>query len=449
MFWVNIGEDTSFKNIYSLRPGSYLIWDSNKIKTQKFFNYPLLKDNSNHAEKNVYKLLDKAVNDQIHGEVDYGCYVSGGIDSSALAHLLSKDKKINTFSISFDDREYDESKYQNLLIKKINSIHHNLKITDKMISDNFSKVINHLETFLFRTAPVPMYLLSKMVNEKKIKVIYSGEGADEILFGYDIFFENRVRKFWKRNPSSNIRPKLLKKLYGYLPQFRNSKYFEIVKDFYNTTLENNDIFYSHLVRWSQFKHVSSFFNIDSSDKVQEKVLAKYRALLPKNFKNYSDDEKNQYIEIDTLLSNYLLSSQGDRMSMANSVEGRHPFLDEDFIKSISKINTKELAPGMNSKMLFRNSFRDILPNEIINRPKTAYQAPEARSFINEQFTSEIVNNLLDNLNRLEFVDKKNFLNLIAKLKDPYSSRRIGFRENMAFIMVMSYFALTNSLNDWR
>ena len=93
-----------------------------------------------------------------------------------------------------------------------------------MISDNFSTVINHLETILFRTAPVPMYLLSKLVNEKNIKVIYSGEGADEILFGYDIFFENRIRKFWKKNPNSNLRPLLLK---NYIIIFRNFKTVDI------------------------------------------------------------------------------------------------------------------------------------------------------------------------------------------------------------------------------
>ena len=98
-----------------------------------------------------------------------------------------------------------------------------------------------------------------------------------------------------------------------------------MQDFYRSTLKTESIFYSHLVRWSQFKHVSSFFNIDSTDKIQEKIIREYEATLPKNFNNLSSDQKNQYIETDTLLANYLLSSQGDRMSMANSVEGRHPF----------------------------------------------------------------------------------------------------------------------------
>lgn len=449
MFWVNVGNSTSFESIYSLRPGSYLVWDENDLKSVKFFNFPI-PENSVIKKKdvNLYEELDRAVNRQIHGEVDYGCYVSGGIDSSALAYILSKKKKINTFSISFKNSEYDESDFQNLFLKKLNSNHHNLLISEKMISDNFSTVINHLETILFRTAPVPMYLLSKLVNEKNIKVIYSGEGADEILFGYDIFFENRIRKFWKKNPNSNLRPLLLKKLYNYLPQFQNSRYFSIMQDFYRSTLKTESIFYSHLVRWSQFKHVSSFFNIDSTDKVQEKIIREYEATLPKNFNNLSSDQKNQYIETDTLLANYLLSSQGDRMSMANSVEGRHPFLDEDFVETISNFNSKKLAPGISSKQLFRNSFKNLLPNEIVNRPKTAYQAPEAKCFINDKFVSETVSELFDNLDNLELINKKNFMNLISKLKDPFSSKRIGFRENMAFIMAISYHSLTKSLNNW-
>jgi asparagine synthase (glutamine-hydrolysing) len=285
--------------------------------------------------------------------------------------------------------------------------------------------------------------------ENGFKVIYSGEGADEILFGYDIFFENRIRNFWKKYPNSSFRPALLKKLYQYLPQFKNSRYFSIIKDFYKSTLISDSQFYSHLSRWAQFRHVSSFFKMDNFENIEESLLFDLKESLPENYKDLGTDDKAQYLEINTLLSNYLLSSQGDRVSMANSVEGRYPFLDEDFVKSACSFGSKNLAPGLISKEYFRKSFADILPKKILNRPKIAYQAPEAKSFVDERFTSTIVSEFQDNFNNLDFINKKNFTNLIQKFKDPLSSKRIGFRENMAFIIGLSYFALKKSMLKWQ
>ena len=448
IFWTNIASQTSFKNILSLQPGHYLKFSKKKVEIKRFYIFPSLEKKISNKKVNLVEELKRCVDSQIHGEVEYGCYLSGGIDSSILAFLLSKKKKLNTFSVSFENDEYDESKYQNLLADKLNTKHLNLNITEKMISDNFEKTVEHAETLLFRTAPVPMYLLSKLVNKQKIKVVYSGEGADEVFFGYDIFFENRIRNFWKRNPKSKMRPQLLKNLYSYLPQFKNSRYFEMIKDFYKSNLEKDSIFYSHLVRWSQFKHVSSFFNLSSFNRNEDNLIENFNKNIPKEFLKINSDEKAQFIEISTLLSNYLLSSQGDRMTMANSVEGRYPFLDEDLILKSCLIGSQKLAPGIQSKKLFRESFKKYLPTEIINRPKIAYQAPEARSFINENFTSGLLVEFVDNIDKLEFINKKNFLGLISKLKDKNSSKRFGFRENMAFIMGLSYFVLNKSLKKW-
>lgn len=445
-FWTNVDKQTSFKNIYSLPPGSFLKWNIKEFKIQKHFNFS---DYSDETTNNfdISHELENAIERQVPKEVKYGCYLSGGIDSSILAKILSKKTELNTFSISFDNKEYNEDPFQKLFLNENQTNHYQLKVTDKMIANNFEKTVNHAETFIFRTAPVPMYLLSNLVKKQGIKVIFSGEGADEILFGYDIFFENRIRNFWKKKASSKLRPQLLKKLYNYLPQFSNSRYFEMTKDFYKSTLNKKSDYYSHLVRWSQFDHVSSFFKFkDNFNKnFFHKELSKS---LPVNFGSLSEDQKTQNIEINTLLSNYLLSSQGDRMTMANSVEGRYPYLDEKFVKQASKFGSKNLAPKLVSKEYLRESFKDILPKKIVNRPKTAYQAPEAKSFVNNRYTSKIVEEFIDNINHLDLIDKKNFLNLIDKLRDPLSSKRIGFRENMAFILGLSYFTLNKSMIRW-
>lgn len=453
MFWTNIGSHTSFENIYSLEPGHTLEFSNNRIKVKRFFEPFIFNKNYDNFidEKDIFEELNKAVKNQLHGDVGYATYLSGGIDSSALSYILSKNskKKIDAFSISFDDQSYDESYFQKKICKYLDLNHYSLKINKYDISKIFPKVVNHAETVLFRTAPAPMYLLSKLVRSKGHKVVFTGEGADEMLLGYDIFFENRIRRLWAKDKSSLKIPKLFHKLYYYLPQFKNSRYFEMIKDFYKSTLKkDNHIFFSHFVRWSQYRQVKTYFNLNSSAFDENKLFLDLEKNIPKAFFKASSDIKAQYLEISTLMSNYLLSSQGDRMTMANSVEGRYPFLDENFTKFTSKISPIKKAPAIKSKDLFRKAFIGKFPREIVFRPKIAYQAPEARSFINEGFVTPEAENFLDNLTKIDTIEKKNFKGLVKKLKNPLTSKRVGFRENMAFVMGVSLFYLKKNMESW-
>ena len=137
------------------------------------------------------------------------------------------------------------------------------------------------------------------------------------------------------------------------------------------------------------------------------------------------------------------------MAMANSIESRYPYLDEDFVKYCSLIDPKIKAPIISSKKLLREAFKDKLPKNIISRPKIAYQAPEAKCFINNNFVSENVQDFIENMDKIDVINKKNFSNLIDKIKNPFSSKRLGFRENMAFIIGLSYFNLNNSIKKWQ
>ena len=141
----------------------------------------------------------------------------------------------------------------------------------------------------------------------------------------------------------------------------------------------------------------------------------------KKFEKLSSDTRTQQIEIDTLLTNYLLSSQGDRMSMANSVEGRYPYLDDQFTKFCSEIDPQLKHLELDQKHCCVIHLKRYYL-EIINRPKIAYQAPEAQSFLGYNYTSEIFENFMDNINNLELINKNNFLGLIEKIKNPLTSK---------------------------
>tara|TARA_B100000035_G_scaffold81037_1_gene67948 strand:- start:2419 stop:4386 length:1968 start_codon:yes stop_codon:yes gene_type:complete len=457
MLWTNYDTLTAFDDIHQLEPGSYLVYQNGKILKNKYWKNSLYKFNENEESfKDISKNflieeLEKALNRQIHGEVGFASYLSGGIDSSIIALLLTKitKEKIDTFSVEFENNEYDESNSQKQVAKFINSNHRSIKINKNDIANNFEKTINHTETHLFRTAPVPMYLLSKLVKESGHKVVFTGEGADEILLGYDIFAENRIRRFWSKNKNSKIRPQLLKKLYNYLPQFKNSRYFEIIKDFYLKNLDDTkNIFYSHLVRWDQFQSINTFFNKDKIEDHYSKVINNFNKIYSEKFEILSFDRRAQILEIETLLSNYLLSSQGDRMSMANGVEGRYPYLDDDFCFTLSQIQSKKKLSNLKLKNLLRNSFSQLLPKEITERPKIAYQAPEATAFFSENGNHPIIDEFMDDLSENDNFNNDAFENLINKLKDVNINQRLGFRENTAFIIALSDFCLRKNSKKW-
>ena len=449
IFWTGIGNTTALENVNQLEHSCYLRYHRGRVEVKKYHINSVLnieRSSYNTDSYSIYDLLEKAVKNQIHGEVGYACYLSGGIDSSALAYILHnlKDSQLETFSLEFEDKQYDESKSQLAVSQYLNTKHHSLRINGNDIASNFEKVINHCETVLFRTAPIPLYLLSKFVKESGHKVVYTGEGADEILLGYDIFFENRIRKFWSRQPSSKFRGELLKKIYNYLPQFKDEKFFRASKFFYRNYLNvTDDLTYSHLVRWAGYKQISKYFKFETS---YYSLIEEFKKTLPKDFSNYNLDRKAQFIEMETLLSGYILSSQGDRVSMANSVEGRYPFLDENFTEGIGKIQTSKLAYLLDAKSLFRKNFINKLPLDILNRPKQAYQSPNLNAFFNDGNASDPVVEFMDNLKNLHFIDQSRAQKLYNIGK--FNNEMIGSRDNMAFIMMMSYYFLTKSLYNW-
>ncbi len=150
-------------------------------------------------------MFTSAVRLRLRADVEVAAYLSGGIDSSTtVAYIKDIEPGIlNTFSIGFEEKDFDESRYQKEAVNYFNTSHKSMNCSAKDIAEFFPKVVWHSETPMTRTAPAPMLLLSKLVRENNIKVVITGEGSDEILAGYDIFREAIIRRFWASQPESN------------------------------------------------------------------------------------------------------------------------------------------------------------------------------------------------------------------------------------------------------
>jgi asparagine synthase (glutamine-hydrolysing) len=225
-----------------------------------------------------------------------------------------------------------------------------------------------------------------MVRDNHFKVVLTGEGADEVFGGYDIFKEGKIRRFWSKFPQSSCRPRLLEKLYPYI--FKEpARSRNILRKFYAVTPDDlADSFYSHRIRWRNTGKNHVFF---SDDLVQQALTAYAPELelcrrLPSGFDTRDLLSKAQYLEMDIFMSNYLLCSQGDRVAMANSLELRLPFLDFRVIDFAATLPPSWKINALNEKYILKKTFHDIIPNRIISRPKQPYRAPIREVFFSSK-----------------------------------------------------------------
>jgi asparagine synthase (glutamine-hydrolysing) len=212
----------------------------------------------------------------------------------------------------------------------------------------------------------------------------TGEGADEFLAGYNIFKEAKIRRFWSKQPSSPLRPSLLKRIYPYISDL-NSGSGAYLTAFFKDGLSNiEDPGYSHTIRWKNTSRIKRFYSPEFSEELKKNTFQNAVDLIyPEEFFDWDTLSQAQYLEVTTFLSPYLLSSQGDRMAMANSVEGRYPFLDYRLVEFCNQIPPHMKLNGLNEKYLLKQLGKELVPQEIWQRPKTPYRAPIHRSFIGQ------------------------------------------------------------------
>jgi asparagine synthase (glutamine-hydrolysing) len=445
-FWSPLPPRTFFEGVFELPPAHSMIVKNGQIKIWQYWNVDYSPNEENRSlddwADELRALLINATQLRLRADVPVGAYLSGGLDSSVTAAIIRNytNAPLNTFSVNFTDKEYDESQYQQEMIRELGTDHQTVCCSYEDIGRIFPKVIQHTEKPVLRTAPAPMYLLSKLVRDNQFKVVMTGEGADEVLGGYDLFKETKIRRFWSRQPESKIRPLLLKRLYPYMKnlQAQSPAY---LKAFFKIRPEEIDSpFFSHLPRWDLTSKLKTFFSDDVKQQlVSQDPLSEFAQQLPARFSQWPSFCQAQYLETVNLMPGYILSSQGDRMAMGNSVEGRFPFLDYRVVEFAARIPVRFKMNGLNEKYLLKYAMRDLIPESIRERPKQPYRAPEAHCFIDtnkQQARFEYVNQLLspDKLKENGLFNPAAVQSLVKKIEQ---GRAIGTRDNMALVGILS------------
>jgi asparagine synthase (glutamine-hydrolysing) len=257
-----------------------------------------------------------------------------------------------------------------------------------------------------------------------------------MLAGYDIFKEGIIREFWSREPNSKYRPLLLQKLYPYLAQFQG-KNKRMLKFFFGYQLQDTaSPFYSHVLRWRNTSNLQNFFSEDlKSDLNGFDQYEEVKKMLPKDFDHYGMLNKSQWLESSIFMSSYLLSSQGDRVAMANSVEGRYPFLDYRVMEFAAKLPPDFKMHGLNEKFILKRMMDNRLPASVLKRPKQAYRAPIANSFLSS-IAKEYVTDLLSerDINQTGMFSSHLVQKLLKKISN---ADLVTEMENMALAGVIS------------
>ena len=449
-FWTVVGDRTMFEGIKQVPAGHILSWQNGKTSLGRYWEWPFsssveplrLKSDGEYFEA-FEEAFANSVKRQTMADVEVGAYVSGGLDSSVIVHHLSGltgGRPLSTFSVAFDDPDYDESPAQQDVVQHYKTRHHVAQVTAPDIAKDFPAAVVHAETTLFRSAPVPMFELSKKVRAAGLKVVMSGEGADEMLLGYDLFREAKIRRFWSRNPESKCRGQLMRCLYDYLPQYKNPRYFNLLLDFYRPTLtQTNDPHYAMAVRWANGKALRGVFSRDlQAASGSYDPVAELEEWLPSRYRDADDVERAQAMEGMLLLGNYLLSSQGDRMALANSVETRYPYLDLEFVRFAARLPQDIKLRGLKDKFILRETYAGKIPETARVRKKFAYQAPEKKAFFPG---GSLVEWAADLLTRDRLVDDgifdPDYVQQFCLSPPARDAGRQSFRNNMLFIMVLS------------
>lgn len=401
--WTCLPPQTIFRHIWQVQPGEMLVINNPQTISRHFYwqlTYPQQSAEYNLCTEaelvdELHHLLTDATAIRLRSDVPIGAYLSGGLDSSILVALMHRQIKdqLHTFSLGFTDPALDESIYQDRVVNYLGTQHARRTIDYAQIADGLVAAIWHTESPILRTAPVPMGLLSQWVQQQGYKVVLTGEGADEVLGGYDIFKEAKVRQFWARQPASRWRPHLLARLYPYmeLPKGDASQY---LTRFFGVGLATPELlWHSHLPRWQTTSKAKLFFSESFTEGLKHSFEEKIGALFPPEASRWHSFNRAQYLEIKTLMSGYLLTSQGDRMLTQHSIEGRFPFLDHRLMEFANRLPPKYKMKAMQEKYLLRAMAKRYLPADISQRHKQPYRAPNLAASQDALFNSDLADYL--------------------------------------------------------
>ncbi|HJQ10487.1 MAG TPA: asparagine synthase (glutamine-hydrolyzing) [Gemmatimonadaceae bacterium] len=373
---------TPFSGIAALEPGTYGIWKDGALWLRHYYelDYPERSDEPIDVIEQLDEIMLRSVGMRLRADVPVGAFLSGGLNSSittSLARAASR-HQLRSFSITYAIPEFDESRRQEAVAAAVGSVHTSRAIEMDIIAQSLPDVIWHAEAPLLRVAPALTFQLAKVAKESGVNVAIDGEGADEIFLGGDLFKEVSVRRFCLRRPGSRMRERLFGRIYP-----------ECAGDGCSSDPALRELLDAADPRDPLFSHLPRFLGLRLDDLYTAEfkaglggidVIGELRASLPTRFFGWSPLNQAAYLEMTTRFSPYVLATHGDRMTAAQGVEARYPFLDHRLFEFAAALPTSSRLRGLREKEVLRRWASRILPAPARGEETPSHAVPDAQSF---------------------------------------------------------------------
>ncbi len=402
---------TMFKGIQSLPSGHCLTVIDGHVQVREYWDldYPRSTELAYDQPEDFYveKLKDLfacAVSYRLQADVPVGLYLSGGLDSSLMASMInsvSPHSSRHSFSIAFADKEICESSYQRLIANRIGSQHHETVFTWSEISEKLQAMVYHCECPVKETFNTCSLALSGAAKSAGISVVLGGEGADELFAGYMgyRFDQSNIRKVKNYDLETIQEDELREKLWG-----------------------DKDIFYE-VDQYALRETKSAIYSQAVNESFADFDCTNFKLINKEKLKGRHPIHQRSYLDFKLRLSDHLLSEHGDRMVMANAVEGRYPFLDIDLVEFAREIPPNLKLNGYTEKYILKRVAADLVPKQIIKREKFGFRAPGSPYLLRQNIGW--INDLLS----YERIRSEGYFNpdVVESLKAQYSE--LGFNLN--------------------
>lgn len=380
-----------FENIEKLSPGHHLTFTNGRLRIERYWDFSYNSNGNGHKASDyldeLRALLHEAVKLRLVSDVPLGAFLSGGIDSSTVVALMSRhmDQPVKTFSIGFNEDSHDELKYARLTAKKFGTDHHEFRVTPD-ICEVVDQLAWHFDEPFADSSAIPTYVVSKLAREH-VKVVLTGDGGDELFAGYSRYMTERNRSKFNLVPRS-VKEGLMDPISRKLPHraWGRNYLHNVALDPISRYLDTVSVFTG--------LNKTSLYSSDFSDLLRDSShLGAYFQELSHNVTTNAPLDSLLYIDSKTYLPGDILTKV-DRMSMAVSLEARVPLLDHKLIEFVTRIPASLKLAGTETKHLFKQAIADLVPAEIVNRPKQGFGVP-IQEWINQQLRERIRDTLND------------------------------------------------------
>lgn len=373
------GEETLFRGVKRLLPGHTLVWQDGKLEIEKYWDVSFAKSNEHLTDEQYVEqfgdLFNESVRLRLMADVPLGMFLSGGIDSSAIAGAMSNlvSDQIKTFSVAFDEREANELEYARMVARAFNTDHHEIIVSPEQFFSSLPNLVYQEDEPIAHPSSVPLYFVSKLAVEH-VKVVLTGEGSDELLAGYDKYrktiFNLAFGRAYNRLVPASLRRlarRMIEDGNGSLPgrQKLSRTFLCLPPDVESIYFDNFSVF--SRTRQNKLFSPETLARMEQSDPYQTTL----------DYIRESDAVTllDQLLAADMKTYLHELLMKQDQMSMAASIESRVPFLDHKLVEFAARLPERMKLRGWKTKYILRQAMKGKLPEEILTRKKMGFPVP--------------------------------------------------------------------------